>query len=146
MHIRRLLSGDLREVIDLESCLSSGWSEMMVQKELLRPSGLQLVACGNPARNVIGWCCGLWVEEEAELLRIVVTPAERKSGVASALLGQFEKNCTERNVASIFLEVASGNEAARRLYAKFGYRQIGKRKKYYNKPPDDALVLKKMFP
>ncbi len=145
VNISTILPGNIAGVVALESSLESGWPIASVRQEIDRPSGLQLVACGDGAGVVIGWCCGILIGEDAELLRIAVAQAERIRGVASALLAQFEKECAERRVASIFLEVAGANMAARRLYEKFLYSQVGRRKGYYSQPVDDALVMNKVL-
>ncbi len=145
MHIRRLSSVDLAEVVALEKKSGSGWTREAVSEELDRSLGLQLVAYEDSSGRVIGWCCGLSVGDEAELLRIAVIQSKRKSGVASVLLAQFEKECIGQEVSSIFLEVADKNLAARRLYEKYDYKQVGRRKNYYSRPKDDALVMNKML-
>ena len=145
MHIYRLLPENLAEVVALEHTMESGWVARSVCQEIDRPLGLQLVAYDDCAGTAVGWCCGFRIGEEAELLRIGVMPTERLEGVASALLVQFEKECTELGVSSIFLEVAKANMAARRLYAKFSYNQVGRRKDYYSHPIDDALVMNKII-
>lgn len=145
MYIRRLLPDDLAEVAGLEQALESGWTRGAVHKELDRSLGLQLVAYEDSSGRVIGWCCGLSVGDEAELLRIAVIQSKRKCGVASVLLAQFEKKCIGQEVSSIFLEVADKNLAARQLYEKYDYKQVGRRKNYYSRPKDDALVMNKML-
>jgi len=131
------------EVVALEQNLLAGWSNSSVREEIDRPFGLQLVAHEDCGGAVIGWCCGFRVAEEAELLRIGVAPDERQCGVASALLARFEKECGGLGIFSVFLEVAETNMAARRLYEKFSYIRVGRRKGYYSQPVDDALVLNK---
>ena len=42
-----------------------------------------------------------------------------------------------------FLEVRQSNEAAKRLYEKLGYSPIGVRKRFYEKPVEDAIVMSK---
>jgi ribosomal-protein-alanine N-acetyltransferase len=145
VHICRLLPENVAEVIALEHIMEPGWSAGSIYQEIDRPLGLQLVAYGDCVGTAVGWCCGLLVGEEAELLRIGVMPTERRGGVASALLVRFEKECVELGVSSIFLEVARANMAARRLYAKCSYNQVGKRKDYYSHPIDDALVMNKII-
>jgi ribosomal-protein-alanine N-acetyltransferase len=44
-------------------------------------------------------------------------------------------------VHAVFLEVRESNAAARALYARFGFREGGRRRGYYRKPVEDALVL-----
>ncbi len=145
MHIRRFLPENMAGVTALEHNLGQGWSVDSVRQEIDRPSGLQLVACGDYTGTVIGWCCGFQIGEEEELLRIAVARPERLKGVASALLAQFEKECVKEKVSTVFLEVAKANVAARRLYARFSYIQVGNRKGYYSQPVDDALVMNKIL-
>ncbi len=147
MYIESLSPENSVAVIALEQSVESGWSDGAVRRELDRPLGLQLVAYERYAGTVIGWCCGFRVGQEAELLRIAVVLSERQRGVASALLAQFERECTGQGqgASSIFLEVAETNVAARRLYAQFSYKQVGRRKDYYKQPVDDALVLNKVL-
>jgi len=123
----------------------NGWSSGAVLSELHNPRGLQLVALGRAVDGITGWCCGLYVEDEAELLRIAVLSDQKRSGIASALLAQFEQRSMRSGVSSVFLEVAEKNQAAGQLYLKFGYRQVGRRKGYYRYPADDALIMKKML-
>ncbi len=122
MHIRRFLLENMAGVTALEHNLGPGGSVDAVRQEIDRPFGLQLVAWGDCTGTVIGWCCGFQVGEEAELLR-----------VASALLAQFEEECVKEKVFTIFLEVAKANVAARRLYARSSYIQVGRRKGYYSR-------------
>lgn len=44
-----------------------------------------------------------------------------------------------------FLEVRESNDAARRLYEKMKYKQIGIRKRFYERPVEDAIVMSKMY-
>ena len=103
------------------------------------------MAYEDSGNAIVGWCCGFRVGEEAELLRMSVSRSKRKCGVASTLLAQFEKECLEWKVSSIFLEVADKNLAAKHLYDKFNYKQVGKRKAYYSHPTSDALVMNKIL-
>jgi len=146
VYIRKCLPENFDEVVALEETLDAGWAEESVRRERDRLLGLQLVAVGDSGGPVIGWCCGFMVGAEAELLRIAVAPRYRLKGVASALLVQFERECVEQQVSSVFLEVAEKNGAAQRLYEKFFYNEVGRRKDYYSNPVDNALVMNKIFP
>jgi ribosomal-protein-alanine N-acetyltransferase len=43
---------------------------------------------------------------------------------------------------AIFLEVRSSNVAARNLYEKLGFLQVGCRQGYYSSPPEDGIVMR----
>ncbi|MEM8790024.1 MAG: GNAT family N-acetyltransferase [Pseudomonadota bacterium] len=84
--------------------------------------------------------------DEAEILNLGVVPPARRRGIATQLLGRAEQEAGRLGVEKIFLEVAWDNAAARALYHKAGYAEIGLRKAYYLRPDAtrmDALVLRK---
>ncbi|WP_457576224.1 ribosomal protein S18-alanine N-acetyltransferase [Desulfomarina sp.] len=144
MIIRAALPADLEEILAIEDDCPFGWSREMVAGELEGHPGIQLVA--EQMSTLSGWCCGTLVVDEAELHRIAVLNRERKRGVAFQLLQDFERRCASQNVSSVFLEVAEKNIPGRRLYEKSGYVQVGRRKNYYSRVSEDALVLKKNIP
>jgi ribosomal-protein-alanine N-acetyltransferase len=45
-------------------------------------------------------------------------------------------------VSAVFLEVRESNEAALALYRKRGFEQVGVRKQYYDRPQEDARILR----
>ena len=49
----------------------------------------------------------------------------------------------ERGCSVVTLEVRAGNEAAIELYKKMGFREVGRRKGYYRKGKEDALLMDK---
>ena len=79
----------------------------------------------------------------AELFFIFVHPISRGQGLAGEMLKDFEWHCSETYQAdSVMLEVRVSNLAAIRLYEKFGYQRIHKRKRYYQ-DGEDAFVYSK---
>lgn len=75
--------------------------------------------------------------DEAEIVDLNVAPDRRRQGVASALLRAFLAGRQGR----VFLEVRPSNQAARRLYQGFGFRETGRRQAYYQSPPEDAILM-----
>lgn len=104
---------------------------------------LQLILPG--VFGLIDPCGGLIlvraVEDEAEVLTLAVIPAMRRRGIAAALLRQAIMEAAGRGVTSLFLEVSTRNTGAQALYRRFGFTEVGRRRRYY---PDgsDALVLR----
>ena len=80
--------------------------------------------------------------DEAEILTIAVAPARRRAGSGYALLLAAITTATRYGAKSMFLEVSLTNEAARALYGRMGFAQVGRRRRYY---PDgaDALVMRR---
>lgn len=102
---------------------------------------MQFVAIDD--NHLVGWCCGMVVVDEAELLKIVVHSSRRRKGVGQALLSHLEQTMLSAGCSSIFLEVRSHNDSALKFYLKYGYYQVGFRKNYYSLPTDDAIIMRK---
>ena len=81
--------------------------------------------------------------DEAEILTIAVTPSVRRQGLARTMLRRAGQEARARGAVRVFLEVAADNAAARGLYWREGFREVGRRKAYYLRPDKrvDALVL-----
>ena len=84
--------------------------------------------------------------DEAEILEFGVAPGARRRGIGAALLAAAEQAASAEGAVHIFLEVAESNAPARALYAAQGYREAGRRPRYYTRPDgrrEDALILRR---
>jgi [ribosomal protein S18]-alanine N-acetyltransferase len=79
--------------------------------------------------------------DQAEILTLAVLPAERRGGLATALLREATRIAAEMGARSVFLEVSVANVAARQVYARAGFVEAGRRRRYYS-DNSDALVLR----
>ena len=79
----------------------------------------------------------------ADIIYLYVAPDHRGKGLAQQLLAslwaRLGKNAT---MEALFLEVRASNLPAIRAYEKFGMKQVGHRKAYYQ-DGEDALVFSK---
>ena len=96
--------------------------------------------------NVVGFIVGRQMDDEWEIENIAVTGAARRRGLGSRLVGELLDLARSRGGKSVFLEVRESNRAARSLYEKWAFIEVGRRKMYYQNPPEDALVLQFKFP
>ncbi len=69
--------------------------------------------------------------DEASILHLAVHKGFQQRGVAKKLLHYFIEECGKRSIASVFLEVRESNLNAIKLYASFGFQEIGIRRNYY---------------
>jgi ribosomal-protein-alanine N-acetyltransferase len=93
-----------------------------------------------------GFALSRLAADEAEILTIAVHDAFRKRGIGRALLADIQSRLTEAHARALFLEVDETNLAAMALYARMGFREVGRRRGYYQKPGGPtatALVLRK---
>lgn len=124
-----------------KQCFSDPWSEAAVRSELENPLSLWLVAeCGE---NVCGYVGSQMVPPEADMMNLAVAPDARRQGIAGALVSELLRRLSERGMTSLSLEVRVSNAAARSLYEKLGFRQVGLRPNYYFHPKEDACILRK---
>lgn len=81
--------------------------------------------------------------DEAHLLNITVKPESQGRGLGLRLLEHLMSRAQTRNAAECFLEVRASNASAYRLYERYGFNEIGRRRGYYPSADgrEDALVM-----
>jgi ribosomal-protein-alanine N-acetyltransferase len=90
--------------------------------------------------SAAGLLCFQRVGDEAEVYRVGVLPALRGRGLGAWLLGRFLERARSEGLRRAHLEVRAGNDAARRLYARAGFTEVGRRPGYYRDPAEDAVL------
>ncbi|MDR2930271.1 MAG: GNAT family N-acetyltransferase [Propionibacteriaceae bacterium] len=80
------------------------------------------------------------VFDTAELLRVIVDPCHRGTGVGRALVRHGLDWAVAQGAREVFLEVSDRNRVARRLYDSVGFTRVGVRRDYYG-PGDDASIM-----
>ena len=89
------------------------------------------------------------VVDEAEILTLAVRPSARRAGLGVRLVEAAVVRAAALGAERMFLEVAEGNVAARALYARSGFVEMGRRRGYYSHADgrrEDALTLVLNFP
>ena len=91
--------------------------------------------------TLIGIGC-LWaILEEAHIIMLAIHPQFQRQGLGQALLLALLKSAHDRQLERSTLEVRDSNLAAVSLYKKFGFKEAGRRKRYYEDTGEDALVM-----
>ena len=88
---------------------------------------------------------GLWFGDgagDADLLTIATLPATRRRGVATAMLARLVGRARQAGCGAVLLEVRVSNTGAQALYRRHGFVPIGRRRRYYLAPVEDALVMR----
>ena len=142
MTVSKLTSQEIAAVaaLDRELFSKESWSEADFEASLSDPSRFFWVA--KEGERVLGFCGLSQSFEQGDILNIGVCPAERGRGIGSILLQQAIQAFGAQGGKELFLEVRASNVAAKALYEKFGFRQIGIRKGYYQQPAEDGLVYR----
>ncbi|OQW62674.1 MAG: hypothetical protein A4S17_01415 [Proteobacteria bacterium HN_bin10] len=99
---------------------------------------------GEPgSRRCVGYGCYWVVFEELRVMNVAVIPAMRRRGIGRRLVEQALADGRAQGAHKALLEVRAANEGAIRLYEQAGFRQVGVRRAYYDKPVDDAILMEK---
>lgn len=98
------------------------------------------------ASTVVGYLCLWLIADEIHVTNFAVHPAYRHQGIGRHLLGMLLEYCRQKGATRATLEVRPSNDAARRLYETFGFRQVGLRRGYYFDTGEDALLMEARLP
>ena len=90
---------------------------------------------------VVGYAGLQVVLDEGYITNVAVRPDYRRQGIAGELLGVFRRFAEGNKLAFLTLEVRESNAAARALYSKYGYKEVGVRKNYYDHPKENAILM-----
>jgi [ribosomal protein S18]-alanine N-acetyltransferase len=97
-----------------------------------------VVRAGN---RIVGYG-GLWMMvDEAHITTFAVLPEWRRQGIGARLMLAMMELATGLQARVATLEVRLSNDAARGLYARFGFRPVGIRPRYYSDNGEDALIM-----
>jgi [ribosomal protein S18]-alanine N-acetyltransferase len=123
-----------------------GWSEAEFERLLADANIVAHRAIAG--RVLVGFVVSRFAADEAEILSIAVAPSWRGRGIAGRLLDLQLRRLAGLGISRLFLEVDEGNVAARRLYARAQFREVGRRGAYYHAagdaaPPSAALILRR---
>ena len=136
-----MTSAHLDQVAELEQiCFSDPWSRRMLSEHLENECAATLVALADDG-TILGYAGLLVILDEGYITNVAVRPEYRRQGVAGELLGVFRRFAEGNRLAFLTLEVRESNAAARALYAKYGYKEVGVRKNYYDHPKENAVLM-----
>lgn len=139
-----ILSLDVEDLPAVQRIEQAGhifpWSERVFQ-DCIR-SGYYLDGAFDGS-DLLGFSVVMPILNEWHLLNLCVDPKKQRRGIGRLLLEYMIEQAGKSDINSLWLEVREGNEAARRLYAAYGFEQVGVRKAYYpaKQGREDALVL-----
>jgi ribosomal-protein-alanine N-acetyltransferase len=136
--IRTLTYSDLPKVMAIERrAFPTPWSLSMFVLELSKPSGICLAAFADS--QLLGYLVCSRYAEAYHLMNIAVDPEHRRQGVARALIdAMLDRAGLDANFT---LEVRVSNAAAIALYERFGFRNVGTRRRYYQDTGEDAIIM-----
>ena len=140
---------DLDALIDLERrSYSHPWTRANFEGELRASERGHLLvlresaARSDPERGIRGYCALQVYAEELHLMNLAVAPEWRRRGLGRFLLRLARDLGARRGAREAWLEVRAGNLPALALYLSQGFTEVGRRRGYYSRPREDALLLR----
>jgi ribosomal-protein-alanine N-acetyltransferase len=124
-----------------EASFTSPWTREMYLAELKNTGVSYFYLASTESGQVIGFCSFWRVLDELHINNLAVLPEHRRAGIGTDLLLRVLADGAALGANRATLEVRRSNEAAQKLYEKFGFTVAGVRRLYYSSPPEDALVL-----
>ena len=144
VYVRRAREGDLPAILSIErASFTDPWSRSSFAALLEQPRVYFAVAL-DPDAVLLGYAIAWFVLDEAELANIAVRPDARGRRIGTLLLEGAVSAADVRGCAAMYLEVRASNVAAIALYTSRGFVEMSRRKAYYTKPVEDALVLRRI--
>jgi [ribosomal protein S18]-alanine N-acetyltransferase len=139
---RRAAAEDAHELAALHAAaFAKPWSASDLAAFLTRP------AC-HAITTTHGFVMFDAADGDSEILTLAVAPAARRSGLGRVLMQAAMDEAAAAGAQGMSLEVAADNAAALALYRGLGFAEIGRRRRYYQRPEGemDALVLARRLP
>ncbi len=135
--LRPLGTSDISAVVALEEANQpQPWTVGILEGELAADDRSYVVAEDG---EVVGFGGVMVVGEEAHITNLLVAPEQRRRGIARQMMTRLIRDAVGMGARHLTLEVRAGNEAARRLYHRFGLAPVGVRPGYYQ--GEDALIM-----
>ena len=137
---------NLQDLENIKDCLLTDfdnfWSYNILKQELENGKSKYFVA--KQENEIVGFAGILLIIDQVNIMNIVVKKDKRNLGIGSLLLEEIIRYSKIHNATSITLEVNEKNIPAIKLYKKYGFKQVGLRRKYYNNE-DNAILMDLVF-
>ncbi|HEY4305680.1 MAG TPA: ribosomal protein S18-alanine N-acetyltransferase [Gemmatimonadaceae bacterium] len=144
-------AADVPAIVDIErKAFSDPWSTGAFREALTHPAVFFVCArhhgkARRDADQVAGYVVAWFAADEGEIANLAVDPSGWGVGVGRALLDAALEEGERRGATAVYLEVRDSNERARRLYKSRHFEEVGRRTEYYQRPVEDAIVLRCML-
>jgi ribosomal-protein-alanine N-acetyltransferase len=127
-------------VLEIErSSFPSPWTVAAFLEEVKRPISHLWALISH--HGLTGYACFWMFAREIHLMNLAVHPKRRGQGHGRHLLDKMIEAGVSRGVETVWLEVRPSNIPARALYETAGFREIGRRARYYRDTNEDAIVM-----
>lgn len=147
--LRPATQADLSTLTAMEAQEHARWDHAAFVSELQTSWSRVSVLEGAPqpgeSASIFGFMVVWWIADEAQLLNIAVSHGHRRQGHAAFMLQALEHQARNAGLSRIVLEVRRDNGAARQLYTRRGFKEVGVRPNYYPDTGEDAVLMEQQI-
>ena len=142
--LKAIAEADLDQVVALdESALGGLWTRDGYRREIDSDASILLGLWAGP--RLVGLGCAWFIVDEAHITAIAIEPQFHRQGLGQLMLWALLRISHGRGMKRATLDVNCSNHGAIALYQKFGFQEVGIRKKYYpNGDPAAILWLNRL--
>jgi ribosomal-protein-alanine N-acetyltransferase len=138
---------DLPAVVAIEqSVFADPWSARSFQQLLDNRAIYFMCARRTGNETVLGYIVAWFVADEGQIANLAVAVDACGQGIGKQLLDAALDEGRTRGTEAMYLEVRDSNQRARQLYRSRGFEEVGRRRGYYRRPVEDAIVLRRTLP
>lgn len=135
----RITAAHLPSLAALEAaCFKEPWSEKSLAL-LLSPDAFGYAV--TKEGRALCYAGMLTVLDEGQVTNVATLPDYRHCGLAGTVLDALLAEAAGRGIRTVSLEVRVSNVHALSLYRSRGFREAGRRVRFYTHPTEDAWVM-----
>ena len=140
--IRKMKVEDVPSVTEIDRVsFSLPWPEHAFRYEVTDNRVARCFVAEAENKQIVAAIVSWLILDELHIATIATHPDFRRQGIGASLLAEAFKDAAESGGHRAFLEVRAGNSAAQAMYRKFGFKNTGRRPKYYKDNGEDAILM-----
>jgi ribosomal-protein-alanine N-acetyltransferase len=138
--IRSMQEDDVPVILEIEQdSFATPWPGQSFIEEICKKYAFSKVAVLEG--KVIGYACADYALHESRILKLAVQRDFRRCGVATMLMNEMTAELKNKGCFFMYVKVRASNTGAQRFYELFGFKIETVRKKYYDDPAEEALLM-----
>jgi ribosomal-protein-alanine N-acetyltransferase len=127
----------------IERGLGWRWTPASIRRCIADPA--TNVAVAPTQQGIAGFAIMQYRDDEAHLMLLAVDPAQRRRGIASALIAWHEKTALTAGIGTVYVEARANKAETRAFYRKLGYREVQLVRGYYHGVEDAVRLAKDLW-
>jgi ribosomal-protein-alanine N-acetyltransferase len=144
--LRMMRHDDVPAVMAIErASFDAGWPATAFERELSQNQMARYIVAERTdaeGEAELAGFAGLWLMlDEAHVVTVAVLPYLRGRGIGRLLVHGLIELARASAMTVATLECRESNTIARRLYSRYGFYEVGVRKRYYSDNQEDAIIM-----